>query len=132
MRPEFLYRALEFLKENNELYQNVEIRMRTPEEHPLQNINSNDSVERKQSTERETGNIINESSVCNSEPVQKEICEEEEEIDDPQNEFRVSVSETCLESYVPDYPVEVTGYTEESPTTSNNTSQCIQLAGNEV
>ena len=102
MRPEFLYRALEFLKENNELYQNVEIRMQNLEEHPLQNINSNDSVERKQCTERETGNIINESSVCNSKLVQKEICEEEEEIDDPQNEFRVSVSETCLESYVPD------------------------------
>ena len=30
------------------------------------------------------------------------------------------------------HPVEVTGYTEESPTRSNNNSQYIQLAGNEV
>ena len=132
VRPEFLHRALEFLKENNELYQNVEICMQNLEEHPLQTINSNDSVEKKERTETETGNIINESNVCNSEPVQKQISEEEEEIDDPQNEFRVLVSETCLESYVPDYPVEVTGYTEEIPTTSNDNSQCIQLAGNEV
>ena len=29
--------------------------------------------------------------------------EPEEEIDDPQNECLVSVNETCLELYVPDY-----------------------------
>ena len=37
----------------------------------------------------------------------EKACDEEEVIDDPQNQCRVSVNETCLESYVPDDPIQV-------------------------
>ena len=59
-------------------------------------------------------------------------CDEEEEIDDPQNQHRVSVNETCLESYVPDYPVEVISSSVTNSETNDNNLLLTQLAGNEV
>ena len=56
--------------------------------------------------------------------------DQQEEIDDPQNEYRVSVNETCLESYVP--VSEVSGYSRDSSETNNGNSLSTQLAGNEV
>ena len=59
-------------------------------------------------------------------------CNEEEEIDDPQNQYRVSVNEICLESYIPDYPVEVSSSVVTSSETNDNNLLLTQLAGNEV
>ena len=56
-------------------------------------------------------------------------CDEEEEIDDPQNEYQVSVNETCLESYVPDYPI---GVCSSSVNNSETNDENSLLAGNEV
>ena len=59
-------------------------------------------------------------------------CDEEEEIDDPQNQYRVSVNETCLESYVPGYPVEVSSSSVNNSETNDSNLLLTQLAGNEV
>ena len=58
-------------------------------------------------------------------------CDEEKEIDDPQNEYRVSVNETCLESYVPDYPIEVSISSTNNSETNDENLLLTQLAGNE-
>ena len=62
----------------------------------------------------------------------EKACDEEEEIDDPQNQYRVSVNETCLESYVPGYPVEVISSSVTNSETNDRNSLLTQLAGNEV
>ena len=59
-------------------------------------------------------------------------CDEEEEIDDPQNEYWVSVNETCLESYVPDYSIEVSSSSATNSERNDGNSLFSQLAGNEV
>ena len=62
----------------------------------------------------------------------EKACDEEEEIDDPQNQYRVSVNETCLESYVPDYPIEVSSPSVDNSETNDGSSLLTQLSGNEV
>ena len=62
----------------------------------------------------------------------KKAYDEEEEIDDPQNQYRVSVNETCLESYVPDYPAEVSSSSVNNSETNDSNSLLSQLAGNDV
>ena len=62
----------------------------------------------------------------------EKACDEEEEIDDLQNIYRVSVNETCLESYVPDYPIEVSSSSANSSERNDENSLLTQLAGNEV
>ena len=58
--------------------------------------------------------------------------DEEEEIDDPQNQYQISVNETCLESYVPNYPVEVNSSSVNNSETNDSNSILTRLAGNEV
>ena len=62
----------------------------------------------------------------------EKACDEEEKIDDPQNQYQVPVNETCLESYVPDYPVEVSSSSVSNSETNDGNSLLTQLAGNEV
>ena len=139
VRPESLRRALEFLKEKNHLYQNVEIGMENTGEHPLHINKIKDSVKSifedlSDSKEKTTSSLRYErNSVSGDGAVLTEkACDEEEEIDDPQNQYWVSVNETCLESYVPDYPVEVSSSSVSSSETNDNNLLVTQLAGNEV
>ena len=53
-------------------------------------------------------------------------------IDDPQNQYRVSVNETCLESYLLDYSVEVSSSSVSNSETNDGNSLLTQLARNEV
>ena len=110
-------------------------------EHPLHinNIYDNDksniiSEDLSDSKETRTGSLKSDrSSVCGDGAVMTEkACDEEEEIDDPQNEYRVSVNETCLESYVPDYQIEVSSSSVNNSETNDDNSLLTQLAGNEV
>ena len=87
-----------------------------------------DSKEKTTSSLRDDRNCVSGDGAVLTE----NACNEEEEIDDPQNQYRVSVNETCLESYVPDYPVEVSSSVVTSSETNDNNLLLTQLAGNEV
>ena len=56
--------------------------------------------------------------------------DETEKIDDPQNRFRASVNQKCLESFVPDYPVKVN--VNEGNNTENDSSDLSTVVGNEM
>ena len=57
---------------------------------------------------------------------------DEEEIDDPQNQYRSSVNETCLEPYVPDYPFELNQSSGGSCGSGARNVPDLQLRGNEI
>ena len=139
VRPESLRRALEFLKENNHLYQNVEINMENVGEHPLHINKIEDSVKSifedlSDSKEKTTSGLRDDRNGVSGDGavLTEKACDEEEEIDDLQNQYRVSVNETCLESYVPDYPVEVISSSVTNSEANDNNLLLSQLAGNEV
>ena len=98
------------------MYENAEVNMENIGEHPL-HINKIDDGDKSyvisedlaDIKEKRTVSLKNgRSGVPGDETVMTEkACDGEEEIDDPQNKYRVSVNEKCLESYVPDYPIEV-------------------------
>ena len=54
--------------------------------------------------------------------------QDEEEIDDPQNQYRASVNETCLQSFVPDYPITI-NYNDSTSVNCNDNQHTS--AGNE-
>ena len=65
----------------------------------------------------------------NGSPLYQNDPDETEEIDDPQNRFCASVNQTCLESFVPDYPVKVNE--NEANNTDNHSSDLSTVVGNE-
>ena len=106
VRPEFLSEALDFLKENNNFYQNVEINLCNLEKNPVtvlecsgtdegNNVSENDTeVGKKKITDDIMGDSINSEISSDVNAGNMENCDEEE-IDDPQNQYRSSVNETC-------------------------------------
>ena len=58
--------------------------------------------------------------------------ENEDEADDPQNKYRASVNETCLESFVPDYPVTYTLTENNGNEPGDELNNLPASAGNEV
>ena len=58
--------------------------------------------------------------------------ENEDEADDPQNMYRVSVNETCSESFVPDYPVTYTLTENNSNEPGDEPNNLPASEGNEV
>ena len=102
VRPECLRRALEFLKEKNHLYQNVEINMENIGEHPLHIDKIKDGVKSifkhlSDSKEKTTSSLRDDRNGVSGDGavLTENACNEEEEIDDPQNQYQVSVNETC-------------------------------------
>ena len=137
VRPEFVRRALNFLKDNNRLYQNIEVNMQNIEGHILHVTDKKGHVETDLSNEnlpesphRKT-DIVTDGRRDSFQLTQRSY-EPEEEIDDPQHEYHVPVNETCLESYVPDYPVEVEGSAGENAEGNSNNSSSVQLSGHDM
>ena len=58
--------------------------------------------------------------------------EEEEEVDDPQNQFRNSVNETCLQSHHPNYPTSIDLHVPSEQQNLDNAENPVSSAGNEV
>ena len=58
--------------------------------------------------------------------------ENEDEADDPQNKYRATVNKTCLESFVPDYPVTYTLTENNGNEPGDELSNLPASAGNEV
>ena len=55
-----------------------------------------------------------------------------DEADDPQNKYRASVNETCLESFVPNYPVTCTLTENNANEPGDELNNLPASAGNEV
>ena len=93
VRPQFILQALEWLKINNPLYNNIKI--------DIDNISSNlTSLEQSDSHSDLTSD--DDQGHCG----QHIIDDNAEEKDDPLNEHRQAINETCLQSVLPDYPVQ--------------------------
>lgn len=111
VRPEFIVSALNWLRTNNSLYINTSI--------CSNNIDAN--VRSFQESSVDSGVDCNGMTVSNNTSEQDTLdSNDNEEKDDPLNQFRAPVSETCLQSIIPDYPITI------QLTTDNNSS------GNEV
>jgi hypothetical protein len=94
VRPQFVISALNWLIANNPLYRNIEIQ--------CENINSDLTNLNCPDTDQEN---IGEPLQLQSN-INRELCNEDvEEQDDPLNEHRSAASETCLQSILPNYPV---------------------------
>ena len=128
------------------MYENVEVNMENIAEHPL-HINKTDDGDKSNVISEDLADIKEKrtvslkngrSGVSGDQTVMTEkACDGEEEIDDPQNKYRVSVNEKCLESYVPDYRTEVSSSSANqsfSNTSKRNDEDSLltQLPGNEV
>ena len=128
------------MKENNPVYRDIEINMTIFKESGLPVVEGHDD-------ERQNDPTCSSSTDCDDKRANQEDTEgcskmtdachltendpdETEEIDDPQKRFRVSVNQTCLESFVPDCPVKVNE--NGGNNTENGSSNLSTVVGNEV
>ena len=123
VRPEFVITALNWLKGNNPLYQNIQIdsaNISIELTDKAQNGNDDNTLLANSSTSclhntisvdtvtgKHTNDLVSNSkvnSIIDSSNSSKEDLNEEE-AEDPLNQHRSAVSETCLQSVIPDYPI---------------------------
>ena len=95
VRPQFVINALNWLIANNPLYANIQIQCDNISS-DLINFNCPDT---------DQGNEDEQLQFQTNEPVDKELLEGTEEQDDPLNKYRSAASETCLQSILPNYPI---------------------------
>ena len=123
VRPEIVLSALNWLKENNELYKTITIDIDRIDRNlttlevtsiPERTTSTRTDVETHEediSTDENISEQINEPK--NEEPVVNKTSknaqqeQQEEEIDDPLNEHRAPTNETCIQAIIPDYPVTI-------------------------
>ena len=188
VRPAIVYDALDYLRNNNTLYSNIDIVMRNidnelvsfenPQELSADSNRSHDDEKlptevcnlhenKELSTEvgsspeddgqghssvgnqqyKEDRKSINKSTkthVLSSNSKQigsgdrdniDQVDSGEEEIEDPQNMFRTNTNETCLQPWLPDYPLDIDSATESSFTENTVTDldgPQSSSAGNEI
>ena len=95
VRPDFVLHALNWLTLNNPLYKSITVN--------IENIDTNlTKLQQLQSRSENKGKM---SPGINLSCEQKAVDQKDEEGDDPLNEFRAPTTETCLQSVLPDYPV---------------------------
>ena len=94
VRPQFVLNALDWLKLHNPLYHDITVDISSIRTHLLnyQQLNNDDDFK-------------NENDFCATKKQDDDI----EEQDDPLNEHRQAPNETCLQSVLPDYPITITG-----------------------
>ena len=107
VRPELILEALMWLKSHNVLYKDIKI--------DVNNIDQSFTCLEEENNNEEEGNMNDGELVClrdvnsNSRLVdnnmETDAGSDNEENDDPQSEYQSSVSETCLQSRIPNYPV---------------------------
>ena len=190
VRPAIVYDALDYLRNNNTLYSNIDIVMtnianelvsfENPQELPADTNRSHDdeklptevcNLDENKELSIEVGSSPEDdghghSSVGNQQYKEDSISinkstkthvlssnykqidsgdrenvdqvdsdDEEEEIEDPQNMFRTNTNETCLQPWLPDYPLDVDGAIESSCTENTVTDldgPQSSSAGNEI
>jgi len=116
VRPQFLQEALCWLKDNNPLYQDIVIDFTNFDEN-LTTLHDGDDVDQETTNsvlidvecEQQCNTKENELESMgqkeNNNDLESKESYNDEEDDDPLNEFRAAVNETCLQSIAPMYPV---------------------------
>ena len=95
VRPQFLLNALNWLQVNNPLYKNITINIKNID----RRLTTLEQCE--ENCDTNTCEVI----PSNSESFNDVLIEDSlEEINDPLNEHRLAINETCLQSAIPDYP----------------------------
>ena len=139
VRPEFVKNALQVLKRNNKFYENVEIGMHNVGEDLMGRVDCSDmddDIGHNSSGYNDCKTYCmsadKSSLVTDSHNSDSGDGENEDEADDPQNKYRASVNETCLESFVPDYPVICTLTENNGNESGDELNNLPASAGNEV
>ena len=97
VRPQFMLDALNWLKLNTPLYNNITIDINNISVN-LQNLGDENPLGTNfDKNENSSTNTCKQDILTNN--------EDTEERDDPLNEYRQATNETCLQSVLPDYPV---------------------------
>ena len=107
VRPEFILESLIWLKSHNVLYKDIKI--------DVNNIDQSFTCLEEENNNEEEGNMndgelvrlrdVNSNSRLVDNNMETDACNDNEENDDPQIEYQSSVSETCLQSRIPNYRV---------------------------
>ena len=104
VRPELIQQVLNWFKVHNPLYKDILV--------DINNINSNLTALQNDADDNDTHQQATSNNVTtDTDPVLEYDVRENvkfntnEENDDPLNEYRAPVCETCLESIIPNYPV---------------------------
>ena len=104
VRPELIQQVLNWFKVHNPLYKDILV--------DINNINSNLTALKNDADDNDTHQQATSNNVTtDTDPVLEYDARENvkfntnEENDDPLNEYRAPVCETCLESIIPNYPV---------------------------
>ena len=134
VRPSFVENSLNYLKRNNSLYSSVSINMKNIDR-DLIDRDKHEMINSVVDNSNENEDIGNDSSKDDmqfrsaDQEIQDIREDDAEEIDDPLNEYRVSVNETCLESWSAEYPIQF-----ESDNVHVDEDQPCQITatGNEV
>ena len=99
VRPQFILDALNWLKLNNPLYNNITIYINNISAN-LTSLEQDDSASSINFDENEKSST----DTCKKQITNNEVTEEK---DDPLNEYRQATNETCLQSVLPDYHVTI-------------------------
>ena len=116
VRPEFIVNALMWLRMNNPLYSNVVTSIENIDPSVTKFEDCDTHVSSSTCTDNE---VCSSNQNSSKQDTMQPADDNEEEKDDPLNEYRAPINQTCLQSVIPDYPVTV-------ELNSNNSS------GNEV
>ena len=125
VRPHFVLQALQWLKANNILYKDIQIDVNNIDTY-LTVLHDKDNCETENEVTDSKGNSITDDSVEDTEdsiPLKQEETsfqnqvndlhysnDSNEDIEDPLNEYRMPINQTCLQSIIPNYPVMVDNY----------------------
>ena len=98
VRPKFILHALQWLKTNNALYSDIQI--------DIDNIDT--SMTTLHNANKPEDEVLNDNVDINEEDSKNVSTENDnEETEDPLNEHRAPINETCLQSIAPNYPVTI-------------------------
>lgn len=129
VRPHFVLQALQWLKANNILYKDIQIDVNNIDTNLTVLHDTDNSITENEATGSKN-NSITDDCVEDSEdsiPINQEKSpfhnqindlndsnDNNEEIEDPLNEYRMPINQTCLQSIIPNYPVMVNNNYEQS------------------
>lgn len=99
VRPELIQQVLNWLKVHNPLYKDIVIN--------INNIDNSLTALQNDADDNALNNVTTDSDPALRHDAREndKLNSNEEENEDPLNEYRAPVSETCLESIIPNYPV---------------------------
>lgn len=107
VRPELILEALMWLKSHNFLYKDIKTDVNNMDQSftCLEEENNNEEEGNMNAGELVFLNDVNSNSRLVHNTMETDAGSDNEENDDPQSEYQSSVSETCLQSRIPNYPV---------------------------